>query len=315
MGPQGPAGPQGAPGPQGPAGPQGAVGPQGPAGASNISASSLDAGSRDCEFGGSRFVVGTTVTTACNGATGAPGPQGPMGIPGVNGAGFARTYVVTATGTPAQNGTLLRNTLANVASPSSLSPARLVLEPGRYEVGTTALVMRPYVDVEGGGPLNTRIVGAPTGSGISSGVVSLVDNMVLRGVTIENVQGNATVASTGVGMVAGHSALRMKDAAIVISQPCTVAFATYFVTNFVDFDNVSITATGGTAGNQGFRVQNGEGVFRNGSIVATLAVTDPIGTTSSFRISNSMLQGTKNGSRRCVAAWDENFNPLNTTCD
>ncbi|MFZ5442442.1 MAG: hypothetical protein ACOZQL_20705 [Myxococcota bacterium] len=80
-GPQGPAGPTGATGatgPQGPAGATGATGatgPQGPAGLS-VTVTSVSAGDPNCPYGGSRLVVGTSTTWACNGA---PGPSGPPG--------------------------------------------------------------------------------------------------------------------------------------------------------------------------------------------------------------------------------------------
>lgn len=223
---------------------------------------------------------------------------------------------MTATGTPTQNGTSLRNTIANITSPTATSPARVVVEPGIYDVGSTPLPMRRYVDVEGGGAHNTRIIGNGTGSSTALGVVSLHDDMVLRGVTIENVQSSSTSASTAVGMVSGSSFLRLRDSVITITQPCSVSFSTYFQNATVEFDGVTIIATGGTIGNQGFRVHSGTGTFRNGSIRAALALTDPIGTTSTFRVANSMLQGAAaGGTRTCVGVYNQQFAPLSATCD
>ncbi|MFT3710193.1 MAG: hypothetical protein QM817_21410 [Archangium sp.] len=291
---------------------QGPQGPQGPAGASSITSSAVDAGSRDCEYGGSRFTIGTNSAYACNGV---PGPQGPIGNPGINGAGFARTYVVTATGTSTQNGTLLRNTIQNITSPTAASPARVIVEPGVYDIGTTSLLMRRFVDVEGGGAHNTRIVGTMTGSSTNLGIVSLADDMVLRGVTIENLNSNASINCTAVGMVSGSTLLRLRDSVITLTQPCQVTFATYFSMASVEFDGVTINATGGVLGNQGFRVQAGTGTFRNGTIRAALALTDPIGNTSSFRVANSLVQGTPSGARACVGVFNDQFAPLSATCD
>lgn len=224
--------------------------------------------------------------------------------------------MVTATGTATQNGTLLRNTINNITSPTASSPARVVVEPGIYDIGSTPLQMRRYVDVEGGGAHNTRIIGNATGASTALGVVSLHDDMVLRGVTIENVQSNPMLQSMAVGMVPGSSFLRLRDSVILIAQPCLVSFSTYFHLASVEFDQVTIIATGGTVGNQGFRVHSGTGTFRNGSIRATLALTDPVGMTSTFRIANSMLQGAPaGGTRTCVGVYNEQFAPLSATCE
>jgi hypothetical protein len=79
QGAQGPAGPTGAPGPagpagaQGPMGPQGPQGPQGPAGQAGLSVQNMNIGPGEdsaCPFGGSKFLVGVSVSYACNGAPG-----------------------------------------------------------------------------------------------------------------------------------------------------------------------------------------------------------------------------------------------------
>lgn len=67
----------------GPAGPQGAVGAQGPAGLS-VTVTPVLAGDANCPYGGSRLVVGSSTSWACNGA---PGPSGPPGSGGTVGDG------------------------------------------------------------------------------------------------------------------------------------------------------------------------------------------------------------------------------------
>jgi hypothetical protein len=106
-GPAGPEGPQGDPGPAGDTGDTGATGAMGSTGnmgnmgsmgsmgsmgapGTSVVAMSLPPGDPDCEFGGSKFVTGDTVTFACNGVRGLQGPQGIAGAPGVAGPAGAQ---------------------------------------------------------------------------------------------------------------------------------------------------------------------------------------------------------------------------------
>ena len=112
LGPQGPAGGQGPQGPAGgigPQGPTGGAGVQGPTGSTGVQgptggtgtqgiqgiqgvaglsvvSTPLSYGDATCQYGGTRLVVGTTTTYACNGA---PGGVGPPGAPGTGDGGIA----------------------------------------------------------------------------------------------------------------------------------------------------------------------------------------------------------------------------------
>jgi hypothetical protein len=76
----------GAVGPQGPQGVAGPTGPQGPKGdpGASVVASSLPVGDPNCPAGGSKFVVGTQTSYACNGSQGIQGLQGPPGSSGLS---------------------------------------------------------------------------------------------------------------------------------------------------------------------------------------------------------------------------------------
>ncbi|WP_405226768.1 hypothetical protein [Dokdonia sp. Asnod1-B02] len=86
-GPQGPAGTDGATGPQGPAGADGATGatgPQGPAGADGATGATGPQGPAGAD--GATGAIGPQGPAGADGATGATGPQGPIGPKGADGA-------------------------------------------------------------------------------------------------------------------------------------------------------------------------------------------------------------------------------------
>jgi hypothetical protein len=153
---------RGAAGEPGPAGPAGERGPDGPTGA-----------------------------TGPQGPAGPVGPQGPQGEPGPPGRGqsLLRTVVVSPVpGDQAASGAALLGALANVADASEGNPYLLKLEPGIYDLGGGALVMKPYVDLEGSGEGVTRIRGRGAASPATGTVVG-ADHTEVRLLTIENVGG------------------------------------------------------------------------------------------------------------------------------
>lgn len=96
------------------------------------------------------------------GATGATGATGPKGDPT-----YLRTVLVSpsAANDPTQNGTALITamTLISNSSPSAANPYLLKVEPGNYYI-TTALTLKPYVDLEGSGA-GTTVISSTLGSG------------------------------------------------------------------------------------------------------------------------------------------------------
>jgi hypothetical protein len=95
---------------------------------------------------------------------------------------------------PTTAGTALRNTLDAITDNSGTNPYLIKLGPGIYDIGTTSLQMKPYVDIEGSGEKTTKITGAVTDDGIPPGNATIkgASNAELRFLTVEN---------TGVGLV------------------------------------------------------------------------------------------------------------------
>ena len=111
-------------------------------------------------------------------------------------AATAQTSVTTVSpvaGNPTSSGTALRNALAGISSPSSTNPWLLKIEPGIYDIGSTALPMRSWVDIEGSGIGVTIIRGTvDVTTSPSHGTVDSASNAELRLLTVEAV-GTSTV--------------------------------------------------------------------------------------------------------------------------
>jgi hypothetical protein len=105
-----------------------------------------------------------------------------------------RTVLVSPVpGDPTASGTNLRNALANIPSPSSTNRWLLKIEPGIYQLQGTALLMRPWVDIEGSGIGVTTIrLSSPTDPFNST--ISGASNAELRLLTVEATE-NVTAMS------------------------------------------------------------------------------------------------------------------------
>jgi hypothetical protein len=100
-------------------------------------------------------------------------------------------YVSPVAGNPAASGTALLNALAAITDATALKPYVLKLDPGGYNLGSTQLVMKPYVDIEGSGQASTIIQGAGNGdTSYLTGIIKTAAQAELR---------NLGVASTGSG--------------------------------------------------------------------------------------------------------------------
>jgi hypothetical protein len=202
----------GAAGPMGPAGPAGPEGPAGP--------------------------------TGPVGPPGEKGDTGPQGPPGVS---LVRTVVVGPVGTEAENGTALLTALASITTATASNPWLLKIEPGIYDLGTSSLQMKPYVDIEGSGELATTVRGRPDVGGTARGATS----SEMRLLTVEHNGGSGQAIALSGGCTDIHfnrvtfkassgSSLAM---AVSIGGDCTGA----------TFKNVTAIATSGFQ-TQGFQI-------------------------------------------------------------
>jgi len=103
------------------------------------------------------------------------------------GAQIRTVLVSPVPGNPIASGTALRNALAGIPSPSSTDRWLLKIEPGIFDIGTTPLQMRSWVDMEGSGIGVTTIRGNVFLVQNSNYTATLhgADNAELRLLTVE----------------------------------------------------------------------------------------------------------------------------------
>jgi hypothetical protein len=95
-------------------------------------------------------------------------------------------------------------------TPSATNPCLLKILPGVYNIGTSSLQMREYVDIEGSGENTTKITGNIDSS--TAGIVNGASNAEIRFLSIENTGGGAyayaiynNTASPKITSVAAHA--------------------------------------------------------------------------------------------------------------
>jgi hypothetical protein len=103
---------------------------------------------------------------------------------------LVRTLVVGPVGTAAENGTALLAALASITTAAPASPWLLKLEPGYYSVAPGALVMKPYVDLEGSGERTTHVIATGSANN-ATGTLRTADNAAVRHLGIESSGGAA----------------------------------------------------------------------------------------------------------------------------
>jgi hypothetical protein len=107
--------------------------------------------------------------------------------------------------TPQANGTALLNNLANTPSDPN-QPYLIKLGPGIYDIGTSSLQMKAYVDIEGSGEKTTKITSAVSSS--TNGTINGASDAELRFLTVENTGGGASAIAL-VNLTASSSILHV----------------------------------------------------------------------------------------------------------
>lgn len=154
-----------------------------------------------------------------------------------------RTVLVSPVpGDPVASGTNLRNALAGITSPSSTNRWLLKIEPGIYQLQGDALVMRPWVDIEGSGiGMTTISLASPTNATVPT--ISGASNAELRMLTVES---TAVLA-----MFNSNAHPRIYRVKFVVQTNQTQAFGMQNVSSAPKIEeceiSVSVNAPGGLA--------------------------------------------------------------------
>ncbi|MFT5452346.1 MAG: hypothetical protein ACI9N9_001838 [Enterobacterales bacterium] len=204
------------PGPQGAQGIQGIQGIQGEPGTNGTN--------------GAQGIQGEPGTNGTNGAQGIQGETGPEG-PAGSVSNIANVATVALSG---GDYTSPIDAMDNVSSgdtwcgnPSISTPCLVKIGPGEYNLGSTALQMQSYVDIQGSGRNVTRLLGSAHPTAFV-GTVNGALNAEIRDLSVEDVGGTAN----------------------------STAIISYGTSAAVEISRVNAIASGGTSQNTAIKYQN-----------------------------------------------------------
>jgi hypothetical protein len=212
---------------------------------------------------------------------------------------YKRTVVVSPVGTDTENGQALLDAISGITDASASKPYLLHIEPATYDLGNGSLTMKPWVDIEGSGELNTVITsGVDGGLCGDQGTVNGADNAEMRFLTVRNtasfcstaIKNNSasprlthlTAESTGgsppnslrAAVLNNNSSPTMTDVTATASG-ASFAYAVFQNASSPTMTDVTATASGGTSANYG--------LFVNTSSSPTIRQSKFSGSTASLR--------------------------------
>ncbi len=236
------------------------------------------------------------------------------------------------------NGTALLNTLNGITDNSDTNRYLIKLGPGTFNLGSSSLVMKQYVSIEGSGEESTTITAAlSTESLPGPGTVAGADNAGLRFVTVKN---------TGTGTYTNTAAIVNSSASPSISDVTAAATGGYRNLGIANISsspkimNVTATASGGSysyaiynkasspkmtgvtstaSGERAWGVYNTGGAGPAGAIEIThSAIKGDIfnGFEITTRVANTQIDGViqNDGTLTCAGVYDVNYTFYASTC-
>ncbi len=166
--------------------------------------------------------------------------------------------------TSIENGIALIETLDNITDASSSNPYLIKLEPGVYDLGSSSLNMKPFIDVEGSGEKSTTIISSITGHLPNYPTVNGANDSEIRFLRIEN---------TGTGTYS--VAFRNYSESSTVSHVTAVASgATYnhAISNYLGapvYRDVTAFASGSSTANRALYIHSSSPVMVDVTAVAS----------------------------------------------
>jgi hypothetical protein len=157
---------------------------------------------------------------------------------------FAATtvHVVPVTNNPTASGTNLLNALAGIVTANAANPFVLKLDPGIYDVGSTALQMKSFVDIEGSGQQITTIRGLGNNVGFLIGVVQGARSSELRDLTVSCL-GNGF--ANAIPVLLNNVNTSVRDVTLVSSQ-ATASWGLRCLACTSTLQDLTVRVSGGT---------------------------------------------------------------------
>jgi hypothetical protein len=127
-------------------------------------------------------------------------------------------FVHPVPGDDTESGTRLLNALAGITNASATKRYVIKVEPGIYGLGSTSLLMKPYVDIEGSGQDATVIKGnGSSDSALTTAVVEGADSAELRNLQVY-CDGDQYTYTYGIAIYNDAVSPRIKDVKIVSTK-------------------------------------------------------------------------------------------------
>jgi len=230
-------------------------------------------------------------------------------------------------------------------TPSATNPCLLKIMPGIYDVGSSSVIMRDYVDIEGSGENVTIIIGDISTTGESyQGVLIAASNAEVRFLSIINdatggvnavaissdfqsprmlhVSATASGGSVNVGVLINH---RGSDPQITLTHVNASAsggtfnYGVEYIDSTPTLTNITASASGGTS--YGVFDQNdagGRATIEFSVISGGSSAVHSLNGSQPAYIANTRLEGgvtdTDGAVPKCVWAYDASFNGLDADC-
>jgi hypothetical protein len=160
-------------------------------------------------------------------------------------------------------------------NPSASNPCLLKIMPGVYNVGTSSVVMQPYIDIEGSGENTTVITGNLDSA--TAGIVNGANNAEIRFLTVKNIGGGAN----SVGIYNSSVSPKITNITVIVSGATVNSFGVNNSSSSPAMTNVTVTASGGGTGNYGiYNYPNSSPVITNASVTASGSAGSNFGITN-----------------------------------
>jgi hypothetical protein len=213
--------------------------------------------------------------------------------------------------TPMANGTALLNNLEQITGDVN-NPYLIKLGPGVYDIGTTSLQMKPYVDIEGSGEKTTKITGIVTNttSPPTHGTVNGASNAELRFVTVENTGGGQHTVAL-LNSSASPSILHVTASASVGSG--SNRYGVYNYSSSPVMTNVTASASGGASFQFGVYNDSSSPVMTNvtASASGATAINYGVANDSSFPVMTNVTASAW-GTANNYGVYNDSSSPVMT---
>ena len=255
--------------------------------ATNLNADELDGRSEADFYAAGSKVADSEHADQADSATDAQNASDADTVDGKHASEFAaayeRTVVVSPVGTDAENGTALLNALTSIEDASASKPYLIYIEPATYNLGNSSLNMKPFVDIEGSGELNT-VITSVVGNTNCSGTVNGSNNAEMRFLAVRNTGGSCSSA------ISNTSASPRLTHVSAEATGGGVNMAVFNTNNSSPImTSVTATASGGLANNGVFNINNSSPTMTEVTADAAIGVSNSSGSSPTIR--QSRLSG------------------------